>query len=744
MIKEDIYLRTLDAIHDEIVNTTTNSTRTTAPMMMMNDTNIKDVIRGLSVAFTNQITGESKVTPTLPVQDTVSARLISSLISLLQAYRPYCNEDESNNIQQQQQNNTTRLLLKMGQSIAVQSLNMLSKFISWVDLSLVLNDVILSYLWDCLHSAGIGGDDVGQEEEADGNTKLSIAASKCFNELLSRGMEGCGRKIDLLVRLNLFQELLACQEQDGGLTTEGRKRRGVDLKTVDATHIEAVIAVAELVNLAGIELLSEWDDNFLSCSSSNMDQVLLSTVSLLDQMMKSFFLCLSYDDIDVSGAVVPLALRLTVTMGKELDKCKAADNNQDDSNNIQFLSSLPFSAFNHLPRLLSTIYIQMRYPADFEFDFEEDEDAEEELYRAELRKFYRRVVSLYPDLCLSFLGNTLSSLSTPLSTTPTSDMEASLRLLYHHCEGIRPPPGTKTILRNETFRSLLVALHSSDVSHHSHREVLMLYYDVATRYSSLLKDHPQLMPSLLDSMSGVRGLQHPHPKVRSRSCYLLLKLVKDMGQNMRPYVETAVGGIQSLISNPTAFPIQPDDTLYLFETIGLLLGKTGLSVPDQRRYLTAVMTPHVQSINNVLQSPNLRRDPDEYGTILSSSVAALAYLSKGFTRQTPPEIQEVLFETVKICLAVLQSLPEHEAVRNKCMVLLQRMIQCLKEGVLPSMPSFLALLIEHCNAEDVLDVSQLLNQLCAKFGPIAVPALDAAALPFFAKMPFSGNHNFQQ
>eukprot|EP00957_Ditylum_brightwellii_P113640 8664055-Ditylum_brightwellii.AAC.1 len=45
MIKEDIYLRTLDAIHDEIVNTTTNSTRTTAPMMMMNDTNIKDVIR---------------------------------------------------------------------------------------------------------------------------------------------------------------------------------------------------------------------------------------------------------------------------------------------------------------------------------------------------------------------------------------------------------------------------------------------------------------------------------------------------------------------------------------------------------------------------------------------------------------------------------------------------------------------------------------------------------------------------
>jgi len=61
------------------------------------------------------------------------------------------------------------------------------------------------------------------------------------------------------------------------------------------------------------------------------------------------------------------------------------------------------------------------------------------------------------------------------------------------------------------------------------------------------------------------------------------------------------------------------------------------------------------------------------------------------------------------------------------------MIQCLKEGVLPSMPSFLALLIEHCNAEDVLDVSQLLNQLCAKFGPIAVPALDAAALPFLRK-----------
>jgi hypothetical protein len=41
--------------------------------------------------------------------------------------------------------------------------------------------------------------------------------------------------------------------------------------------------------------------------------------------------------------------------------------------------------------------------------------------------------------------------------------------------------------------------------------------------------------------------------------------------------------------------------------------------------------------------------------------------------------------------------------------------------------------IEHCTAEDILDVAQLLNRLCIQCKGNAVPAMDAALLPFLRK-----------
>jgi exportin-T len=119
---------------------------------------------------------------------------------------------------------------------------------------------------------------------------------------------------------------------------------------------------------------------------------------------------------------------------------------------------------------------------------------------------------------------------------------------------------------------------------------------------------------------------------------------------------------------------------------------------------------------------------------LSGSIAAIAFLSKGFKKQPPYEIQMVLLETLNIALAVLEALPNHEQqVRNKSFILLQRLIQCLEDKVLPSMPPLLYLLIAHCTTEDVLDVAQLFNQLCIKFKAKAIPAMDAALLPFLQK-----------
>ena len=221
---------------------------------------------------------------------------------------------------------------------------------------------------------------------------------------------------------------------------------------------------------------------------------------------------------------------------------------------------------------------------------------------------------------------------------------------------------------------------------------------------------------------------------------MLLRLVKSAGNSsndsgpnvMRPYVETAVSGIQALLENK-ALQLRSEDTLNLFETIGLLLGKTGVDPSEQKRYLTQVMTPHIHSIEQVLnRNEEVARDPDTYGEILSSSIAAIASLSKGFKR--PEEsVQLVLLETLHFAVKVLEALPNVEAVRNKTMVLMQRLIQCLEDKVAPVMPRLLHLLILQCTQEDVLDVAQLYNQISIKFKERSIPLIDAALLPFLQK-----------
>ena len=183
---------------------------------------------------------------------------------------------------------------------------------------------------------------------------------------------------------------------------------------------------------------------------------------------------------------------------------------------------------------------------------------------------------------------------------------------------------------------------------------------------------------------------------------------------LRPYVETAVSGIQGLLGN-TNIELRMEDTLNLFETIGLLLGKNGLSSSEQGQYLTQVMTPHVRSIETILndKKQELAQDPDSYGETLSNSIAAIAYLSKGF-KKPPSEVKAVLMETLQVAFSVLEALPGVKEVRNKMYVFVQRLIQCLGDKVLNVMPRLLFLLIQNCTTEDILDVSQLINQVTAQ------------------------------
>ena len=558
-----------------------------------------------------------------------------------------------------------------------------------------------------------------------------------------------------------------------GTESGGDGRISILTPTVDHVELDVLIQAAKVANALGLSLLIPSLENAEADSNQTSEihherqgqATAITTITTLQQsILELFFRAFSYDDMDVSAAVLPLAGRLVPALATQPQSPESTMNGMHRSYFIRQQQPVILS------RLLQTLYYQLKHDNNNEDDDDDDDDfvdpedesdAEEEVYRADLCKLYNKLVRANPQTCLEFLQAAvqhflryLSSNTTPSATAAIlSDVEATLRLLYHYCEGIRPPPGLKVVMKNPAFCSLLVALHQSNLcfllgpqqpKYRRGPHVLCLYYDVAVRYSPLFQN-PQYTPLLervLQVMTGPSGLLHEHVRVRYRSCYLLLRLVKSVATMLRPYVETAVTGIQQLLVNSStsqsSLGLPQDTQLYLFETMGILLGKTGVETTQQQVWLTQLMTPHVESIDQILANKNntevlmmltQNRDCDE---VLAGSIAAITALSKGF--QKPSEgVQAVMLETVNVALRVLEALPASEQVRNKCMVFVQRMIVCVGAKILPKIPPFLYLLIIHCTAEDILFVSQIFNQLCIKFKTEAVPIIDAALIPFLQK-----------
>jgi exportin-T len=662
IMRKDIYLRTLDAFCDEIVEDTT----------VDKNSLIKDTVRGLS----------NNLLPTsVPSEHSISAMIIQSILEIFKScvQSIYISSNDE--------------LLSHIQKIPVKCLAVLKRLISWFDLSLILDSEVLMVLFTCVNHAGPGDPD---DDKGSLPSQLAVEALECLKEILNKGMDE-QKKIKVIMSLDLLSKIA---------------NSGVNLTELDRTHTTVVIKVAELLTIVGLELLTYY-------SSPNDSEELNWISAQLDNLIPLFFLCFAYDDIDVSGAVIDLASKLVTTLETEAKQSKS--------------ESVQHSIAPHIPKLLSIMFNQMKYPENFEFDYEDEDEAEEEVYRSELRKLNQTLTRIAPEMSLEFLCTSLSKIKTPLSSAETRDLEAVLRLIYHYCEGIRPSPGTKVVLQNPTFCNVLIALHSSDITMHPHREVIILYYDIVVRYADIFHSHLEILPYILESISGTRGLQNEHPRVRSRSCYLLLKLVKALGSQLRPYVETAIRGIQGLLSTQASQSLHPEDSLYLFETIGLLLGKTNLDPIEEYRYLESIIVPFICDMEESLSALESLHDLDITGDKLAYSIASLAFISKGFTKNISNEVKSIFSQTIPVCLRVLKAIPSNDGIRNKIMIFIQRMIILLEVDIIPKMPEFFHLIISNCKQDDILDIGQMFYQLSLKFKSNAIPAIEGSILHFLRK-----------
>lgn len=640
-------------------------------------------------------------------------------------------------------------------SLAALALSVLSKYVTWIDIGLVINDRILPLLYECLGQGGRA-------------PELAQAAASCLEEVINKGVQNLGEKLRMLGSLGL-PELLQRLPREA------------------VADEDVAEAIASLVNDLVIQLLDAWDqtateqptpsssggtDANLPGSGSSNASVAAAQLSACLPLLWAY---LSHSEVSVSAKTVPAANRLVQTLKKERggppgkggkpgknkssgsrdinmsavsgSNATSGDVNISESGASQSSRSQLFSAISHVPRLLAVVYARMQYPEDFTFDACDEDEGEEDALRTGLRKIIVNTCRCCPDLVLQLLCEALGALPPPLSELPWPAAEAALRLVYHYGEGCTGAGGTAAAMLQEgTFPQLVVALHRSDLSRHNHPHVLMLYYDIAVRYVKILKTYPDLVPAVLEGLCGPRGLLHGDRVLRGRACYNLSRLVKALVPDIAPLAGAVVPGVVELLRRGEATAeLSEESILNLYETIGCLIGMQGVPVEQQSQFLDVVLGPLLERLRQLLREleGGGGGDEDTMGESIASCLASLANVSKGFSKPVAEPLRTTFFNELEAAISAILALPSHSGVRQRALFLIHRMVPVLEDSIIPLLGPPLLALIENCQSSDDIDsVVSLTSQISGSFGSRTTQLMDGMLLPvcrrIFDLMPSRG------
>ncbi|KAI9138013.1 armadillo-type protein [Paraphysoderma sedebokerense] len=551
------------------------------------------------------------------------------------------------------------------------TLKAIAMYISWIDISLVVNPQFIPVIYRFLTPS--------TSSTAEYDT-LRIAASQAVTEIIGKGMKP-NEKLEMVRVLGVFEVL-------EGVCKEINDAKGTDQEDSDEyeKRLEFVEQMAKFVNVLGVELVRVWDESTDVQTKELGMQMIEKLVPFLIQ-----FLAHEYDD------VTQIVLDCTTQVLSLLKKQK------------RLTSSLTPSQHSILLSLLQVIIHKMKYHIDSSTssshssskslqlnspsastpstqspispDADDDSENEEEALFQQLRKQLNVLFDNIAVIDKDAWGNVVSSVILEILGKPESggmqqvkwnDVELAIYLVYLFGEAVKAT-GTvqtaKSLLPNSNqfidngnptaLGQLLIRMVKSPISKYPHPLVAPIYFETIVRYVSFFECFPDSIPLALEAFIDNRGLHNPRLATRSRVNYLFYRFIKSLKDRVKPFSEECLRGIQDLlaISPPVATtPSKPtslekdgekthspsfDNQLYLFEAVGILISVDVNPPQKQAEYLEFVITPLTQNIQTIasthlnVQGTITPETENEWITHLCQCVTAIGSVAKGF-----PEVLE--------------------------------------------------------------------------------------------------------
>lgn len=611
-------------------------------------------------------------------------------------------------------------------------LKCVSRYVSWIDISLVVNPDMLRYLWD------LAGQQVGSSESGQGRVRL--AAIDTMNEIVAKKMPP-NDKIELIRFLNLADVLGQLVASPG--LSEYRSTSNYDTDLGET--------VARLTNSVLFDIIKVLETNGIDESTgAKADELLQLTVPYLLRFFSD-----EYDEI--CSTVIPSMTDL-LTMFRRKVKVGAGVG----AGEVQMLQPI-----------LDTIIIKMKFDETADWGAEDDQtdEAEFQELRKRLHVLQQTVAAVDEGLFMNtisrLVANTFNGVGAGDNRITWRELDLALHEMFLFGELAVKSGGLyqKGVPANEAARHLLdmmTKLVESDLAAHPHPAIQLQYLEICVRYCSFFENNTFIIPRAFENF--VRFIHSDHAKVRTRSWYLFYKFVKQLRIHLGTDARTVMQSFGDLLQIRAEVPDESADDddssevndqsadavfnaqLYLFEAIGCIASTPSISLSDQTFYARSLLEPLISDLNNHV--PNAANGDERSVLQVHHVIMAIGTLAKGFcdwmpavSSAGPPPANELSAEFhsgSEAILTALEALKSSMHVRTAARSAFSRMLGVLGSRILQQLPRWIEGLLSQTSTKDEMATFlRLLDQVVFGFKTEISSILDSLLTPLLQRV-FSG------
>ncbi|RVX69965.1 hypothetical protein B0A52_05800 [Exophiala mesophila] len=594
--------------------------------------------------------------------------------------------------------------------IAELCLKAIGKWVSWVDISFVVNQSMLELLFQQLERAQKVESRVGEEEARD-------AAIDVFTETVAKKMPAAD-KVAVVEFLNLetvVSRLVACPP----LSSSRASNYDVDLAET----------VAKLVNTVVVDIVKVLDTEAQSSATWAKAEQLLA--AFLPHLLRFFS-----DIFDEVCSTVLVAMNDVLSFLRRTSQGEAAS--------AQRAAML-------LP-ILKAIFTKMRYDDTSDWNPEDDQTDEAEFQELRKRLAALQAViaaadeELYIEAISTLVHNTLQQLHTKDTQLDWRDLDLALYEIF--LMGDLAVRGGGLYQKNkpnspaaEKLIQMMLEMVQSNIGSYQHPAIQLQYMEICVRYSNFFERHTDYIQPVLENF--LQLAHHSSLKVKSRAWYLTQRLIRQLRPHVGGAAEAVVQSLSDLLTVRAELPSDSDkddmssdgdsgndstftSQLYLFEAVGCVCGSVSVPTEKQAQYVTAIMQPMFSDIERNLE---LARSGNELANLqVHHEIMALGTIARGFSDFTPgatgqnasaepsSQAKQAFAQVAEATLVALTALKSSFQIRTAARFAFSRLIGIVGTGMMQQLPQWVnGLLTESSSRDEMALFLRLLDQVIFSF-----------------------------